>query len=124
MDGGFNMDNVAILLAVLPLPVKEPIAAVFLEVVEHPGFFFLWPEVEDGHLLELFPRITVYANRGLVHFQKSQRLPVNDPCGERIVAEEQPEHLFVLAQSILALRKTYAEQLRPAFCGGGDATST
>src|SRR5260370_18387552 len=45
-------------------------------------------DILQRHSQKLFPRISVVANRRLVHGQKPQRLAVEDPHGQRLAFEQ------------------------------------
>src|SRR5712692_1983720 len=96
----FDLDNFAVFLAMLPIAMREADVRHLLLWIKISRSFFLWAKVENGHAFELIQGISILTNGRIVHFQEPPRFFVDDPSGERIAAEKQPEHLFVLAKCV------------------------
>src|SRR5437899_5094704 len=94
------MDDFAVFLTVFPTATIEAVATALLQIVEELGLFLFRAKVEDGHFLELVRRIPVHLDSRLIHFQKAQRFSIDHPRRKRVVAEQQPEHFFFLAQGV------------------------
>ena len=96
----FDLNHLAIFLAMLPMAMIMAFVRNLLQLFKISCSFLLWAKVENAHSLEFIQRISILLDGRIVHFQEPPRFFVDDPGGERIVAEKQPEHLFVLAKRL------------------------
>src|SRR5262245_9369555 len=89
MPCDFDIDQRSILLAMAPDSGCRSLHVLHgAQEIQECGHFLVRTQVENRHVEELFTRITVVMDRGLVHIEKSESLSMEQHQGKGSVLEQ------------------------------------